>query len=72
MFDSLTLIYMLIFMCVWHVPFGFVECDCNGYNPVCNTDTGICECLSFGVTGNYCRLCDAASDGDANNFCFCK
>lgn len=50
----------------------FSECDCNGYNPVCDMNTGVCECLSFGVTGSHCQQCDAVSDGDANNFCFCK
>ena len=35
-------------------------------------NTGVCECLSLGVTGSYCQQCDAVSSGDANNFCFCK
>ena len=47
-------------------------CDCNGYNSECNVSTGVCECLSFGVTGDHCRQCDAISSGSASNFCFCK
>ena len=52
--------------------FLLIECDCNGYNSECNHSTGVCECLSFGVTGNHCEQCDAVSDGNADNFCFCE
>ena len=50
------------------------ECDCNGYNPVCDSDDGTCTCLSLGVTGNRCQSCDGAHSytGDADNICYGK
>lgn len=49
-------------------------CDCNGYNPTCDSQNGSCQCLDSGVTGNHCDRCDAANlfTGDANNFCHCE
>ncbi len=53
---------------------SLLECDCNGYNPVCNHNNGTCACLDIGVTGNNCRVCDEGGSyfGDVDNFCYCE
>ena len=56
-----------------HMPTPLV-CDCNGYNPICNTQNGTCDCLDIGVTGDGCDTCNANSlyTGDPDNICFCE
>ena len=46
------------------------ECDCNGYNPVCDDLRGDCVCLAFFVEGDHCDRCQSLHLGDADNFCY--
>jgi len=49
-----------------------IECDCNGYNPVCDASDGTCTCMAFYVTGDHCELCEANRGGEPDNFCYRK
>jgi len=51
-------------MCV-----SLAECDCNGYNDVCDIRSGLCECRTQGVGGDHCTNCTGDYQyGNANNF----
>ena len=53
---------------------SLIVCDCNGYNRVCDTNNGTCDCLDAGVSGDHCTICNTLSayQGNASNFCYCE
>ncbi|KXJ23470.1 attractin-like protein 1 [Exaiptasia diaphana] len=48
-------------------------CQCNEHGNVCNSESGVCDCQTKGVTGANCELCDDRKYyyGNSTNGGFC-